>query len=401
MNMRSTKILVILAVLLVIGVLVLDIAGDDYSTADGESLLPDLETRINDIDRVVVQYADATVTIGKSIGKSDQRWVVRERDDYAADTGALRQVLIALRDAQKLEQKTANPAMHDRLGLSAPGEGDAIGFTLSGEGFEHALVVGNVAQQSYRYLRFADEDQTWLIDQNPEIPDAANDWLAPDIVDTPSSRIQSVSIVHSDDEQIHFAKNSADDSTYTVADIPEGRELSYAGVVNGIAGVLQNLDLDDVRKRPDELPDPATTSRFTTFDGLQVTARSYLLDDETWVAFEAEATEPAGDDEAAGDGAPLPDSAEPAEAESPETEGEQASRDEAAADVDNEQAADDEEPADAGDEPAPDDEVPPSQQAADLNADVGEWLYRLPDHKTSLLQRRWDELLKAPAEDEE
>lgn len=366
MNTRSMKTLIVIAVFLVVGVVALDIASDRYRTADGAELLPGFEQRINGVASIAVHYPGAEVTIANM----DGAWVVREKDDYPADTGTLRQVLIALKDATKLEQKTASPALHEKLGLSTTGDGEGVSLTIGGEGFEHALIIGNVAQQKYRYVRFADEDQSWLIDRNPQLPDDASGWLAPDILDLPSSRIRSVSIVHADGERIEFSKSSADDSTYAVADVPEGRELSYPGVVNGIAGALQNLDLEDVRRRSDDFPEAETTTTWTTFDGLQVVAERYVIDDEAWFAFSAAALAPE-------EAADSPDAADESATEADPTD----------------DAAEDETDAAAKDAETV------AAEAESINADLSAWIYRLPEPKERLTARRWTDLLKTPATD--
>ncbi|MEX0824204.1 MAG: hypothetical protein WD001_01155, partial [Woeseia sp.] len=112
MMMRSTWLLAVVAVALVAGVILVNTTDDEYSTAESQALLPDLRSAINNIDQVAVQYGDETVTIERQ----GERWSAREKAGYRADTGTLRQVLLALADASKLEQKTANPDMHDRLG---------------------------------------------------------------------------------------------------------------------------------------------------------------------------------------------------------------------------------------------------------------------------------------------
>ncbi|MEX0706798.1 MAG: DUF4340 domain-containing protein [Woeseia sp.] len=376
MMMRSTWLLAVVAVALVAGVILVNTTDDEYSTAESQALLPDLRSAINNIDQVAVQYGDETVTIERQ----GERWSAREKAGYRADTGTLRQVLLALADASKLEQKTANPDMHDRLGLRAPENGDGVGIRIAGDGVEHALILGNVAQENYRYVRFAGDDQAWLIDQNPELPDDAGGWLDAQVINIPPADVQSVSIEHADGEAIRFSKASRDEGSFSVADIPADRELTYPGVVNGIAGVLRDLTLDDVQTQPDDLPAPGTTTSFTTFDGLAVTVQRFPVDSADWFSITASiTTPPEGDDTTA----PPDDAAnEPA--------GDSGT---------GEPASNTAEPADGGEtgnEPSAPASEPPESLATAINARTGGWLYRLPDSKGNLLQRRWDDILKEP-----
>src|SRR5690606_440600 len=157
-------------------------------------------------------------------------------------------------------------------------------------------------------------------------------WLVRDITDLAAARVQSVTIRHADGATIRIRKDSEDAANFTVEDIPEGRELSYASVANSIAAALDNLTLDDVRRAGDaapataDTPDPAgagsdeagadageasgdeapeaVTTVFRTFDGLKVTVDSTGTDGETWIRLHAAALPPAEDSApAAADGA--------------------------------------------------------------------------------------------------
>ena len=54
-------------------------------------------------------YFDWTQTVDK------ETWTVAERDNYPADTGRLRKLLLELAEARLLEEKTSNPELYDRL----------------------------------------------------------------------------------------------------------------------------------------------------------------------------------------------------------------------------------------------------------------------------------------------
>jgi hypothetical protein len=43
--------------------------------------------------------------------------------------------------------------------------------------------------------------------------------------------------------------------------------------------------------------------------------------------------------------------------------------------------------------------VDPDESAAEINARLSGWQYRLPDHKKNLLVRRWEDILKSTDED--
>lgn len=387
MSSRTLKLLAVGVVALFAVVFLMNRNGDG-SAGSSAPLLPALKGAINDIEAVSITGADGTVTIRSE----DGRWIVPEKHGYPADTATLRSLLLALADASRIEQKTANPELYEHLGVGDPG--DVAGGVLveaTGEGLAEpiAVILGDAAQGDYRYARLPTEEASWLIDRNPEVPEAAADWLLQEIVDIPPTDIRSARIRHADGETIRIRKESADETNYQLVDVPEGREPSYPSVANPIAGVLSNLQLEDVRPAAASGDaEPSATASLTTFGGLVIDLDVWREEPDeaagdeatpaVWVALEASASEPAEDDGEA----PTPDPA----AEGP-------------ADADTDEAADPaaEPPATAaGETESPD----PREQAAAINERVAGWQYRLPDYKARQLTRRREDLLKA-AEAEE
>lgn len=381
MSPRTIRILAIAVVVLFAAVFLLD-RQRTSGGAEDELLFSDLKARLDAVTGVTVTDADGEVTIVRE----GDRWVVPGKDGYRADTGALRDLLIAIAEARKVEQKTSNSEYYDRLGLLPPEEEDGTGILVetAGEGAAVALILGDAVQHEYRYARIADEAQSWLIDRNPEIPDDAAGWLVADIVDIPSSRIRSVTITHADGETIRLHKEDEDAANFAFEDLPEGRELSYPSVGNSIASAIDGLSLEDVR-RADEAGDndqsAKATTVYTTFDGLQLTIDSTTADDETWVSLEAEVI--------------------PAEADEPEAQAEEKAESSASPGPEGEPAEQtgtqpaeeaEAEPGAAEEAATPD----PAEQAAAVNARVSGWEYRIPQYKASQLTRRWEDLLADP-----
>lgn len=336
MNRANLTILGIVVAVLVAALLLIESNDSGDLPGAGAPLLPDFRAVANDVDRIRITRAGQEPFV---IERVDGRWTVPARDGYPADIGKIRSVLLAMTDAKVVEAKTANPELHDRLGVDFPdnelSKGVAISASAGEKSFE--IIFGNVAQRSFRYARIADEDQSWLIDQNPDVPAEPGDWLAANVIDVDADQVRSVQIRHPDGETIAIGKESRDDSGFTVADVPDGRELSYSTVANGIGGALNDLDLDDVRPATDTV-DPVRTT-FETFDGVTIHAAVSTDDDGKWLALDVQLpAEPIADD--------------------------------------------------AGDWQAVSDRV-------------RGWHFRIADYKANLLTRRWEDILKPAESDEE
>ncbi|HEX2139289.1 MAG TPA: DUF4340 domain-containing protein, partial [Woeseiaceae bacterium] len=230
MSARTIRILVAAVVVLFAAVFLLDRQRSTGGDTD-ELLFPDLKEQLDAVTEVTVTDADGKLTIVRE----GDRWSVPDKGGYRANTAALRDLLIAIAEARKIEQKTSNSEFYDRLGVQAPQEEGSTGILLEATGpgaAAFALILGDPVQREFRYVRVPDEAQSWLIDRNPDVPDDAAGWLASEIVDIPAAQVQSVSITHDDGEKIRLHKENADAANFAIEDIPEGRELSYPSVGN-------------------------------------------------------------------------------------------------------------------------------------------------------------------------
>ena len=326
--------LVVLVTLAVIGQRQTTVPSD-VAQADDE-LFPGLMDVLGEITSIEVVGAsnDAVATLDRA----EDGWTVRERDGYRADLTKVRHALLSLAEARILEAKTANPDLHDRLGVEDVETENAGGLavTLHGPAEPTAIIVGDAAGDYRRYVRRADEDQSYMINRDPEIGETAADWLDTNVIDVASGRVREITVTHPDGETVRATKTSADEENFAVADIPEGRSLLYDSVANVIAGVLQSLTLEDVERATDA-GDALTVTELVTFDGLRLTVTGLERDDSAWISIAAAA----------------------------DSESQEADQQEAAT------------------------------QAQMLNERLSGWRYRIPSYKFEQLTRRMDDLLQA------
>jgi hypothetical protein len=254
-----------------------------------QPLVPGLEPALDELQRVsLVKAGNEAVA---TLERQPQGWVVAERGGYPADIAKLRQALTALAEARIIERKTANPDFYERLGiadveLEAAG-GVAVSLEAAGAEQFPTVIVGDAEGTEYRYVRRAGETQSYLIDRNPDLARSTPQWLDPVILDVRGARIQEVVISHPDGETVRISKQQRSETNFTVADVPEGRELQYPGVANVIGNALRELNLEDVEPATAAIAEEQTTVEFRAFDGLVVDGTGFERDGESWVAFEA------------------------------------------------------------------------------------------------------------------
>jgi len=309
-NRRSLLGLVAaLGVLAVLAALAL-LARRPANPADGP-FLPGFRDELNAVSRIVVTGpGNAEVA---TLERGADRWTVGGRDGYAADVARIRKNLLALADARIVEQKTANPDFYARLGVADPGATDGAGtrLTITGTGRPVDVIVGNAlpGAAGQTYVRRAGEAESWLVAAQFDLGKTAGEWLDRALTDIPAGRIASVTIDHPGVETLRITRapepaapdegaadeagEPADDLVeFRVAGIPAGRELSYPGIANGVAGTLADLRLEDVQTREALGAEPGkpVVARFVTTDGLTIEASSWRLPTGTRVTFSASGT---------------------------------------------------------------------------------------------------------------
>jgi hypothetical protein len=339
---------------------------------DQSKLFPELLNSINDVTSVHVQKSGATCTL-KRTGES---WGLVEKDSYSADLEPIRRALIGIAEMTRVEAKTSDAARYATLGVQDP---DAEGststlLTLSdASGTELAKLIvgkphtGKTGMPGQLYVRKAGDTQSWLVKSDLQVPESCSDWLVKKILEVKRDRIRAVEVTHPDGEVVRVDRPTPETTEFTLASIPAGRELKYATVAGAMSSTLEWLNLEDVARMDtvDFSTGAGATSRFSTFDGLVITATLKEQGEKTYARFVA-SYEP-----------PPPAPEKPAEATAPEGESS-----EPKAETPVESAAPKKTP----------EEV--QAEVAELNARLSQWAYAIPAYNKTTFAKRMSDLLK-------
>lgn len=259
-------------------------------------LAPGLEAGLNEVNQVVVQAAGGeTITLKRG----DAGWGVEEKQGYAADVGKLRELLLNLAQAQRIEAKTAVEASYPVLGVQdveAEGASNVL-LRVAGAGPELAVILGqNNSRGAGTFVRLQGEAQSWLVDRNLAAEKTASDWLQRDLMDIAANRITGVEVQPPEGGPVQIEANSGGEGDFRVANLPDGREPASAFVSDATAGFLAGLRIDDVRRAEGYAPAEdaeATTASFRTREGLLVAVKAHTQGAETWASFEVSLDEQA------------------------------------------------------------------------------------------------------------
>lgn len=271
MNRNTFIGLLIAALLALLAAVVIHYGNQpEREAAQRDALLaPGLGEHLNDVGSVVIKGA-GNKTLATLV-RGDKDWTLAEKGGYPVDGGKLRELLLKLADARLVEPKTANKDKYAVLGVQDIGASDAKGVELDLKGLAQPLqlIIGDANPHGGTYVRRVGDAQSWLtlaalgVDKNPV------NWLHKDLLSIPASRIASVSLGRTDGAGVRLAKKAQGDADFSLLDVPAGREAGDAYTINGIAGTLDGLRLDDVLASSGvKVPADARNAQFETSDGL-------------------------------------------------------------------------------------------------------------------------------------
>ncbi len=291
MNRNTLIGLAVAALLAIVAAIVLNQRGQPRSTAAAgtEWLVPELRDRVNEVSKIVVTGGGSKVIATFERGANG--WGVAEKGGYAADTGKLREFLLALADATLVEEKTSSKEKYALLGVEDVADADAKGVQvdIDGLGKPIGIILGNPGMRgSGRFVRRVGDAHSWLASTAPILPKSATEWLRKDLADVPAPRIASVAITRADGGTLRVAKANAGDADFVLSNVPKGREVDSAFSVNALASMLSGLTIEDVVPAADQAPgDRVLKARYETFDGLVVDIAAWPDGDRHFARFAA------------------------------------------------------------------------------------------------------------------
>jgi hypothetical protein len=257
-----------------------------------EPLFPGLSGRINELGEIALTTKDASF----HVRATDQGWVVVEKDSFPADFSVIRAHAVGIATLETLEPRTANPELHDRIGLGAPDAGgDAVRIALTdraGQPLADVLVSTTPLPpepdgRSRLYVRRTNEAQSWLARATLSPRTELADWLDKNVVAITRDRVQSVTVTPAGSPAYTVQRASADDVDFALVNMPAGRELTFPGSANSVALGMVDFTFDDVAAAVEADFVRAAQHVTKTFDGLTITARIAPKGEDQWATVTA------------------------------------------------------------------------------------------------------------------
>jgi hypothetical protein len=323
-------------------------------------LFPELKAHLTDASLLTIQRAGGTVVVRKT-GDS---WGLADKSDFPVDVEPVRKTLLTLSEMETVEAKTKNADAYAKLGVEDVTQPDAKSIQLTlqdaaGKKLAELIVGKNHESKNYgapgeSYVRKPGDTQSWLVKGQLELREKPEEWLQKKILEVKRDRVRACEVRHPSGEVVHAERQAPDQTDYTLAGIPEGKELKYATAANTLASGLEYVNLDDVVPSGtiDFAVEPGPTTTFWCFDGLKIVVQCKEQDGKTYAQFVASYEAPAEP------AAPAPDAAAPAAT------------------------------------PAKKSPEEVQKEVAELNARHSKWTYVLSTYNRNAFFKRMDELVK-------
>ena len=302
----NTFVLLSVSTVAVLALAVWAVKSNPSATAapsSGGRLYADL--RVNDVTALTITTGGETLRITR--GADSGAWGLADRNDFPVEFERVKETLIGLSELDIIEPKTTNPARYGTLGVQGPDEPDSEStlVTLAAQGETLAtLIVGNSrpGPSPALYVRKDGDERSYLCRGRLDLGIDTNSWVEQELFAFDTKRVERVTLTHPDGEVIEVFREDADEYSYALADIPEGREIVYSGAPNPVGTLLNSLRLDDFAPvgEVDFESSPGASAEYRTFDGLVVRIQATEREDDgTWVRFEVSLGEEPADDIAA------------------------------------------------------------------------------------------------------
>jgi hypothetical protein len=344
-NSKSVTSLFIVLALLALAALALSV-GSKQGSGSQKKLAPGLSEQIAEVSAVKIVAAGAALVA--DIRSDNDTWVVKNASNYPVDLAKLRDFLESLAQASIVETTTALPENYARIGVSDISSADAGGIQVDIEGAGGvSVILGNTGSGNTTFVRRAGDPQSWRVSGTLQAGRSISDWVDRSVIDIPAADILSVSIRHADDEVVTIDRSG---TGYMLANQPADQPLQSPSLLNSIAGVLDNVELDDVQSTATLTSQPVealASISALTIGGLKINIEAVAQADKVWLTF---ATEFAAD---------------------------MVTKPEPAADA----------PAET--------EPTAKAQAEELNLRLNGWAYRIPTYKSDWLLKRNADLLQS------
>jgi hypothetical protein len=288
MSRQRFALLLIAALVVISGAMYLSAQRNASHDTQGAALLPSLAKDLNAVTAVIVRKGSATPTL--TLHNSGNQWLVAERADYPADVAKLRKLLLSLRDAKIVEEKTSDPARFASIGVEDPVASDAAGaeITVVGPGEKRSVIVGKAVGEG-NFVRRAGENRSYSTEPAISFETEPHYWIDSRLLDVPATQIQSIEVKPAAGVAYTIRRaKPADgakpaDDTFSLDGVPAGRKALDGHALAPSQTMFTNLTAEDVSPSSGIDFAASTQEILTLTDGNVITLTGTAVAGKHWI----------------------------------------------------------------------------------------------------------------------
>ena len=227
-----------------------------------------------------------------SIKRDKENWYLPELANYPVPLDKIKKVIVGVAQLETIEPKTKKPTLHGELGLNDINNNiDSANFiSLINTQNEEvaAILVGKDSKfgKETRYVRKPNDNQSWLVWRNFDVPKSNIDWLDESLFTIERWRIADIEIKHPNNINVLITRESYAEQYFKLENLDEDTLPMNPYVGNQIGSALEKLPLVNIKLLSDiQFTDNAVIISYTTFDGLIITIVSDIIDGVDWATF--------------------------------------------------------------------------------------------------------------------
>ena len=300
MSRQRFVALLVAALLAISGALYLSSQRNLPRDPHGLPLLPSLAGEQNTVTALSVRRGSAALV---TVHQQGDRWTVAQRGDYPADVSKLRKLLLALRDAKIVEEKTSNPANFPMIGVEDPSLPGATGaeVTVTTRGGTHTVIVGKPVGEG-NFARRGGENKSYSVEPVISFETEPRYWIESRLIDLATPGIQSIQIKPAGGPAYTVRRQIAPPGTpaagapsgsappgesFTLEGAPPGRKAVDSISLAPSPTALSGLTADDVSPAADLDFTRATVATVIMSDGNVITLSGAVSGDKHWILIQA------------------------------------------------------------------------------------------------------------------
>ena len=237
---------------------------------------------VNDIASITIHSEEEKLTLGKK----DDKWVVKTRYDYPADFKKIKEFVLKLKESKIGRSFKASDATISRLGMKKPDDEKAkedekgMIVTLSDKDNKQIaqFTIGNTRDTDTgsggQYIYNEEDSLIYLLDKVLKYTEKeSSGWLEKELLDVKAEDIEKVECVNEEDVTVYTVKRpEKGKKPELLTPVPEGRKLK-SSELDSLFRSISSLRIEDVLDPAEKVKDNSKLTKvtFSKFDGTSYT----------------------------------------------------------------------------------------------------------------------------------